>query len=405
MGWFKRRAEDVTIRQESQSKEEQILIAQFGAEDSIDFEQAMKIPAFSACINKIANTISMIPIKLYKRDGDKVKEVKDDIRVKLINNDTKDTMDAAQFKKALVKDYFGKGGYAFINKKGNMVESIHYVENCEISFEFNDDPIFKKYKIRVRDKEYEPFQFIKLLRNTVTGREGTSIVSENMDILLVAYYSLKFEKNLVKSGGNKKGFVKSPKKLTDEAIKALKQAWRKLYSNNSENVVILNDGLEFQESSNTSVEMQLNENKKVNSDEIYKIFNMRPTIINGNATEQDRIDFIQSCINPILNAFVTALNRDLLLEKEKDSYFYEADISELTKGDIKTRYEAYAVACKNGFMQIDEIRYKEKMPALGLNFVKLGLQDVIYNPENNEFYVPNMNAKGSLRKEGENNEN
>lgn len=401
MKLFKKRAEEQTVEQEQDTQEEQILIAHLGADDNLDFKMAMKIPAFSSCISKISNTVSIVPIKLYKRiDENKVEEVKDDIRVKLINRDTGDTLDALQFKKALVEDYFGKGGYAYIKKQGNRVESIHYVDNKEISFRFNEDPIFKEYRILVRGKEYEPYYFLKILRNTKNGREGKSIVDENKDVLMVAYYSLKFEKNLVKSGGNKKGFIKSPKKLTDQAMKALKNAWRKLYSNSSENVVILNDGLDFKESANTSVEMQLNENKRTNSDEICKIFNMPPSLINGGATELDKVDFIQSCINPVLEALEKALDRDLLLEKEKDSYFFKADTSELTKGDIKTRYEAYAIASNAGFMQIDEIRYKENQPALGLDFVKLGLQDVLYFPKTGEIYVPNMNAREEIKRKG-----
>ena len=203
----------------------------------------------------------------------------------------------------------------------------------------------------------------------------------------------------MKTGGNKKGFIKSVKKLSDEALKALKAAWRKLYRNNSENVVVLNDGLEFQESSSTSVELQLNENKKSNSDEICKIFNMPPEMVRGGAKESDKINYIQYCIIPILREIECSLNRDLLLEKEKESCFFAADTTELTKGDIKTRYEAYAIACKNGFMQPDEIRFNENMPALGLSFIKFGLQDVMYNPVTKEFYVPNMNSKGSMGKE------
>lgn len=172
----------------------------------------------------------------------------------------------------------------------------------------------------------------------------------------------------------------------------MKAAWKKLYQNNSENVVVLNDGTTFKESSNTSVEMQLNENKKANSDEICKIFSMPPEIISGGVTEQIKINFIQHCINPMLNKIDAALNRDMLLETEKSDYFFEADTSELTKGDIKTRYDAYAVACQNGFLQIDEVRKKENMPALGLKFIKLGLQDVLYDPETKEIYVPNMDG-------------
>ena len=122
---------------------------------------------------------------------------------------------------------------------------------------------------------------------------------------------------------------------------------------------MLNNGLEFQEASNTSVEMQLNENKKTNSDEICKIFGMPTAIISGKPTEQDRADFVQFCLNPILKEFECALNRDLLLEREKGSYFFAADTSELTKGDIEKRFKAYETASKNGFLQIDEIRRKE----------------------------------------------
>ena len=47
-------------------------------------------------------------------------------------------------------------------------------------------------------------------------------------------------------------------------------------------------------------------------------------------------------------------------------------------------------------MQIDEIRYKENYPPLGLNFVKLGLQDVLYNPETKEIYTPNTNKSTNI---------
>lgn len=364
-------------------------------------EQAMNVPTFAACVNKIAETISTIPIKLYKREGDEIKEVTGDNRVKILNDDTGDALNGVQFKRALAKDYLtGKGGYAYINREGTHIKSLHYVKENEVSFMFSTDPIFKDYDIMIQGAKYKPHEFLKVLRNTENGRSGTSVIEENAEILSVAYNSLKYEKTLVKTGGNKKGFVKSPKKLSQTAMDALKEAWRKLYQNNTENVVILNEGLDFQEASNTSVEMQLNENKKSNSTEICKLINMPPTMIEGGATETDKIDFVQYCLNPILKEFECSLNRDLLLETEKDSYFFAADTAELTKGDIKSRYEAYEIASKNGFLQIDEIRFKENMPPLGLDFIRFGLQDVFYNPEKKEFYTPNMNQTGGLNQKG-----
>lgn len=399
---FRLRADPEPEKKETESNEDALLRASL-SDDYMTRDQAMNVPAFAACVNKIAETVSTIPIRLYRLVDGKLEAVEDDARVRLLNDDTGDTLDGVQFKRALVRDYLtGKGGYAFINRTGNQIRSLHYVRESEVSFLFTSDPIFKDYDIMIQGTKYKPFEFLKVLRNTEDGRSGRSVVDENSEVLSVAYHSLEYEKNLVKTGGNKKGFVKSAKKLAEPAIKALKAAWRRLYQNNTENVVILNDGLEFQEASNTSVEMQLNENKKTNSDEICKLFNMPPAMINGGATEQDKINFVQYCLNPILKEFECALNRDLLLESEKGSFYFAADTSELTKGDIEKRFRAYETACKNGFMQIDEIRLRENMPPLGLDFVRLGLQDVLYDPETKQFYMPNMNQTGGLgQKESE----
>ncbi len=40
-------------------------------------------------------------------------------------------------------------------------------------------------------------------------------------------------------------------------------------------------------------------------------------------------------------------------------------------------------------MQIDECRYMEDLEPLGLNFIKLGLSDVLYNPATKEVFTPN----------------
>ena len=201
---------------------------------------------------------------------------------------------------------------------------------------------------------------------------------------------------MVKTGGNKKGFIKATKKLTAEAMQFLKNAFRKLYSNNTENVVVLNDGLDFKESSNSCVELQLNENKETNNADICKIFLTPPPIINGGATEEDKKDWIDGCIIPILERFAGAINSVMLLQNEKGKKFFSFDTSDLTKGDIVKRFNAYKVAIDSGFMQLDEVRKNEKLPAYGLEFIKLGLQDVLYFPKENKIYTPNTNKTSEM---------
>ena len=100
---------------------------------------------------------------------------------------------------------------------------------------------------------------------------------------------------------------------------------------------------------------------------------------------------------PILKAIETAFNKDLLLPSEKEQSFYFAfDTKELTKGDIEKRFRAYEIGVKNGWLQLDEVRYLEDYAPFGLNFIKLGLQDVLYNPETKEIYTPNTDKTGSI---------
>jgi HK97 family phage portal protein len=376
---------------------EDILISSGLLTKSIERDQAMNIPALSACVDLISDTVAAIPIKLYKEQDGKVTEIDDD-RVKLLNDDTKDTLDGFQFKKALVEDYLLDGaGYSYINRERNNVKSLHFVKHEAVSINMNVDPIFKSYDILVHGATYRDFEFLKLTRRSKDGVTGRGIIEQNNKLLSVAYNTLIFEEVLVKTGGNKKGFLKSQGRLSKEAIEELKAAWKNLYANNDENVVVLNNGLDFQEASNTSVEMQLNENKKTNSIEIQKVLKVPPSILEGKASDDVYNLWIKICILPILVALITALNKDLLLPSEKNESFYFAfDTKELFKGDMLKRYQAYEIAIKNGFMQWDEVRYIEDYEPYGVDFIKLGLQDVLYNPKTKEIYTPNTNQTNKM---------
>ncbi len=386
--------------EEPQQVANDVILSALLSDETITEKQALNIPAVARCVNLICETVAMIPAKLYKEeiiDGKrKTVEVPEDARCSLLNEDTKDALDGTQFKKAMVRDYLLNGNaYAYINKSRNSVKSLNYVDCNNILITKNSDPIFKDYNILVQGQTYKPFEFLKIMRSTKDGARGTGIIEENNELLKVAYTTLKFEQNLVSTGGNKKGFINAKNRLTKEAIDALKAAWDKFYSNNEEKMIILNDGLTFQEASNTSVEMQLNENKNSINNSILDIFGV-PTPWNWET-------FIKTAIMPILKTIECALNRDLLLEKEKKSLYFAFDTKEIIKGDIKTRFEAYKTALDSNLMQIDEVRYLEDLEPLGLNFIKLGLQDVLFNPETKQIYTPNTNQLTNIKTGGHQN--
>lgn len=370
-------------------------------------QTALEVPYINGCLNLIAGTIAGLPIKLYKEESDKVIEVKDK-RVNLLNDDTGDLLDGYTFKYNLILDYLIYGsGYAYINRHRNNVRSLHYIDNHYISVIPTTDPIYKDVKINVMGGSYRYYDFISLARNSEDGVQGNGLVTENKEIITLAYKLLKFQRNNVETGGIKKGVIKANNKLKPEALDSLKVAWSNLYGKDSkENCIILNEGLEYKELANTPVEMQMDEMSKSIKDQICSLLKVPLSVLEGTATENVYQNFVKLTIIPIINALEAALNQTLLLEDEKSAFYFAVDTKELLKGDIEKRYKAYEIGIKNSFLQVDDVRYMEDLEPLNLDFVKLGLADVLYNPKTKEVYTPNTNQTVNVdhMKGGEKNE-
>lgn len=359
-----------------------VLINALLKREDLTREKALMLPNVSSDVDFIASSIACMSVKLYKIDTKgKTEEVKNDTRTKLLNIGTGDTLNSFQFKKAIIEDYLlGKGGYAFVKKFGNSVQSLHYVKDIEVTIYKNTDPIFKSIEFGINGKKYKDYEIIRVLRNTKDGASGEGVVAEINKALETAYRMLLYQLNLVKNGGNKKGFLQAEKRLGQDEIDSLKKAWQKLYANNEENIVILNNGLTFKESSNSSVEMQLSQNKKLLEDEIDKVFHI----------DKDFNLTFKKAILPVVKAFESALNDVLLLEKEKGKKFFMFDTHSITEATLKERYEAYKVAKETGFLTINEIRQDDNRNEIdGLDVVNMSLGSVLYDVKKHSYFTPN----------------
>ncbi|MDR1627514.1 MAG: phage portal protein [Oscillospiraceae bacterium] len=297
--------------------------ALFTGINGIDVNKAMNIPAFAASVNMICEALAMIPVKLYKsnetEEGKVLTEVFEDPRVPLLNDDTGDTLSGVEFKRAMARDYLVFGNaYAFINRVGRKIKSINYVSAGNVGVVSNFDPIFKNFNIQVQGKRFKPFEFLKLLRATEDGATGKGVLQENKELLGTAYAVLNYQQNLVEKNGNKKGFINAKTRLSKESMDAVRKSVEQLYSDKERNIIVLNEGLEFKESSNTSVEMQLNENKKSLNSEIKSVFGINI----GTDGKTDYYDFLKNAVMPVISKFECALNRDLLREAEKKDYYF-----------------------------------------------------------------------------------
>jgi HK97 family phage portal protein len=77
--------------------------------------------------------------------------------------------------------------------------------------------------------------------------------------------------------------------------------------------------------------------------------------------EQQSIDFVVHTIGPWLVRWEQALSRDLLTDDEQQEYYFEFNVDGLLRGDIKTRYGAYAQGRQWGWLSINDVRARENM--------------------------------------------
>ena len=359
--------------------------------NSVDTDLAMQIPSVSRCVNMIASAVAMLPVKMYRKSGSKVEEITDDPRIVMLNSVTGDTISADEMRFSMVKDYLLRGSaFAYIGREYGSPNKLYYIPEKYVAVQKNvNDVIYKHFTYSVQGKTYYPYQMLKVLRSTDGFGKGKGVVQENPLILDTAYNMLKFQKNQLMKGGNKKGFLKAEKTLAKPSIEEVKAAWSRLYSNeNTESMVFLNNGVDFKEISSTAVEMQINQNMQTANAEIMKLFGTTDGILSD--------DTVKNAVMPVIDAFEAAYDNDLLLESERGTVYFAFDTRELTRGDIQKRYNAYAVALQQNFMQLDEVRELEDLPPLGFNYIKLGLNDVLLDTKSGKVYTPNTNAMVDL---------
>ena len=370
--------------------------------DHISKEKVLQIPTVRACLDLISGTISRLPIRLYRKTKDGSEEILDDPRTKYLNFDTGDIMTAKMFWRALIEDYFlGKGAFIYIDKNLNRVEGLYYVKEEDISVMMKSvDPIKKDCTYQIMGKPYRPFEFIRLLKNTHDGYVSKSLIEENSLLFAILYGYLVFERNTVARGGLKRGFLKSARKLTADALAALRTAFNSVYNDPDSGVVVLNDSMDFKEASSTNQELQLNDNKDYGASEIAKLFGIPASILTGSKSRdsnaaEDKKRFVSSCL-ALMEDIECSLNRDLLLEDEKEKMYFAFDTRELTKESIQERYEAYKLGLESNFLQIDEVRKAENLEPLNIDFIQLKLGTVFYNAKTGVVYTPNTNAAMDL---------
>ena len=173
---------------------------------------------------------------------------------------------------------------------------------------------------------------------------------------------------------------------------------KKMLNDNNSGYIFMNSAIQYEP---LEKKKDVENEAKANTSELNKIaamFGVPVSIINGGANEEDKFNFINFTILPLLANIESSLNRDLLTEREQGKYYFAFDTKELLKGNLKERFEAYQLAIKNNIMSMDEVRDLENMPRLNFGFYKFNIADAMYyrDDDNDTNMLVNVNTNTAI---------
>ena len=202
---------------------------------------------------------------------------------------------------------------------------------------------------------------------SMCGPVGISPLSYAREVIGAALATQGYGARLFSNDARPGGILEHPGKIGADAAARLKQSWSSAHSGvgNSHKVAVLEEGMSFKPISMSAEDSQFLQTRKFQVSEIARIFRVPPHMIGDleRATfsniEQQSIGFVRDTIRPWLVRWEQAISRDLIQDPETN--FAEFSVDALLRGDIASRYAAYAVGRINGWLSANEIRSLENM--------------------------------------------
>ncbi|KHD16018.1 hypothetical protein AWN73_09860 [Clostridium butyricum] len=179
-------------------------------------EVAMKITALNEGINQIADSISALPVYLYKREDDGSRQKVKDKRNKLLNLENSKHSTSYNMKKNLIMDFLFYGnGYLDINRDiKNEIISLMHIPYKEVQ-------LIDVNSINKRELEYqynywgmtnEFHEVLNLVRNPYKDQlNGIGVLEEGSMALEGATGLDEYSKNVINTGFNARGVIESEK--------------------------------------------------------------------------------------------------------------------------------------------------------------------------------------------------
>lgn len=340
---------------------------------------AMQTTAVYACVRILAESIAGLPLHVYQYKGNGKERVPSHPLYFLLHDAPNSEMTSFVFRETLMTHLLLWGNaYAQILRTGagriiglypllpNKM-SVNRDDNGELFYiyttNFGENPSLKK-SVNIKLKKSEVLHITGLGFDGLIGYSPIAMAKNAIGMTLACEeYGSAFFAN----GARPSGILEHPSVLKDPS--KLRESWQSVYggSGNTGKVVVLEEGLKYQQVSIPPEEAQFLETRKFQINEIARLYRVPPHMIGDleKATfsniEEQSIEFVKYTLNPWAVRWEQSLCKSLLSESEKSRYFIKFNVDGLMRGDYESRMQGYATARQNGWLSANDIREMEDM--------------------------------------------
>jgi len=329
---------------------------------------ALKCTPVLAGITVRAQTLGSLPIHLYQRNPDGGKDRATDHPLhRLLHDRPNPWTSAAGLVVQLEMDAIlhGSGFAVAVRAGGDKIIELIRLEPTSVACE-SDQASEPRYSVTLKGGGQRVYGWQDILHVPALG--GLSVIKQSSDAIGLYMALEKHGARIFGNGGRPSGILKYGKRLTKEGLERLRERWTTNHAGDaSGKTAVLEDGVEFEPLTFSSVDLQFQELRAFQLVEIARSLGVPPMLIMdfGRATwsnsEQMAQAFLTFTILPRIKVWQGAISR-LLSAADQAKYFPEFLVDELVKAAIAERFQAYAVAATNGILSPNEIRSMENRP-------------------------------------------
>lgn len=338
-------------------------------------DSAMRSEAVYSCVRVRSETLAAMPLIVYKRlpDGGKERAPYHPL-YRVLHDFPSQTQTSFEFREMMNAHLDLRGNaYAKIDSgPSGPVSTLTALHPDRVQVKRYTDGSFD-YNVRQLDggaKVYKPNEIFHVRGwslDGITGLSPISVARECVGIDLAAQdYAARFLKNDATPGI----VLKHPAKLSQEAYNRIRNSWQENQTGeNRHKAAILEEGMGIDKLGMTNKDAQFLEARRFQKNEICAIFRVPPHMAGDlersthSNIEHQGIEFTVYTMLPLAKRWEQAITRDLFFQLPNDDneYFAEFLLDGLNRGDMDSRYTAYAIGIQWGWLCPNDVRRMENM--------------------------------------------